>query len=78
MEVVFPRPAPRAVLTEFAERRGDIATVPTAVDLGASREVQARYVTVGTYEVRSRAISRRATRRRARRAAADVVVKSTR
>jgi carbon-monoxide dehydrogenase medium subunit len=42
MEVVFPRPAPRAALTEFAERRGDIATAPTAVDLGASREVQAK------------------------------------
>ncbi|GAA3053472.1 hypothetical protein GCM10010464_17590 [Pseudonocardia yunnanensis] len=41
MEVVFPRPAPRAALTEFAERRGDIATVAAAVDLEASREVQA-------------------------------------
>jgi len=33
VEVVFPRPAPRAALTEFAERRGDFATVAAAVDL---------------------------------------------
>jgi CO/xanthine dehydrogenase FAD-binding subunit len=39
VEVVFPRPAPRAALTEFAERRGDIATVATALDLDASREL---------------------------------------
>ncbi len=32
-EVVFPRPAPHAALTEFAERRGDFATVAAAVDL---------------------------------------------
>ncbi|MBA0052370.1 xanthine dehydrogenase family protein subunit M [Streptomyces sp. AJS327] len=30
-EVVFPHPAPRAALTEFAERRGDFATVAAAV-----------------------------------------------
>ncbi|HEV7627063.1 MAG TPA: FAD binding domain-containing protein [Streptomyces sp.] len=32
-EVVFPRPAPRAALAEFAERRGDFATVSAAIDL---------------------------------------------
>ncbi|MDS1269636.1 FAD binding domain-containing protein [Lipingzhangella sp. LS1_29] len=32
-EVTFPRPAPRAALTEFAERHGDFATVAAAVDL---------------------------------------------
>ncbi len=32
-EVVFPRPAPRAALAEFAERRGDFAVVSAAVDL---------------------------------------------
>ncbi|WP_433469457.1 FAD binding domain-containing protein [Spirillospora sp. CA-128828] len=35
IEVVFPRPAPRAALTEFAERRGDFAIVAAAVDLDA-------------------------------------------
>lgn len=39
VEVVFPRLAPRAVLTEFAERRGDFAIVAAAVDLDASRLV---------------------------------------
>jgi carbon-monoxide dehydrogenase medium subunit len=39
VEVVFPRPAPRAALTEFAERRGDFAIVAAAVDLDASRLV---------------------------------------
>jgi carbon-monoxide dehydrogenase medium subunit len=39
VEVVFPRPAPRSALTEFAERRGDFATVAAAVDLDASRVV---------------------------------------
>lgn len=39
VEVVFPRPAPRAVLTEHAERRGDFATVAAAVDLDAHRVV---------------------------------------
>lgn len=33
IEVVFPRPAPHAALTEFAERRGDFAIVAAAVDL---------------------------------------------
>ncbi|AZM64269.1 FAD binding domain-containing protein [Streptomyces sp. WAC 01438] len=32
-EIVFPRPAPHAALTEFAERRGDFALVSCAVDL---------------------------------------------
>ncbi|MFE5485375.1 FAD binding domain-containing protein [Streptomyces sp. NPDC056527] len=34
-EIVFPRPAPHAALTEFAERRGDFAIVAAAVDLDA-------------------------------------------
>ncbi|MFI9048522.1 FAD binding domain-containing protein [Streptomyces sp. NPDC053427] len=33
IEIVFPRPAPYAALTEFAERRGDFAIVSAAVDL---------------------------------------------
>ncbi|MFB7368603.1 FAD binding domain-containing protein [Streptomyces sp. NPDC056222] len=33
VEVVFPRPAPHAALTEFAERHGDFAIVAAAVDL---------------------------------------------
>ncbi|MGH3451410.1 MAG: FAD binding domain-containing protein [Haloechinothrix sp.] len=33
VEVIFPHPAPHAALTEFAERRGDFATVAAAVDL---------------------------------------------
>jgi carbon-monoxide dehydrogenase medium subunit len=33
VEVVFPRPAPRAALTEFAQRRGDFAIVAAAVAL---------------------------------------------
>jgi carbon-monoxide dehydrogenase medium subunit len=33
VEIVFPRRAPHAALTEFAERRGDFATVAAAVDL---------------------------------------------
>ncbi|MDX6313350.1 MAG: 6-hydroxypseudooxynicotine dehydrogenase subunit alpha [Streptomyces sp.] len=33
VEVRFPRPAPHAALTEFAERRGDFATVAAAVSL---------------------------------------------
>ncbi|RNL85772.1 FAD binding domain-containing protein [Halostreptopolyspora alba] len=32
-EVIFPRPAPHAALTEFAQRHGDFATVAAAVDL---------------------------------------------
>ena len=39
VEVVFPRPAPRAALTEFAERRGDFAIVAAAVDLDLPRVV---------------------------------------
>lgn len=39
VEVVFPRAAPRAALTEFAERRGDFAIVAAAVDLDAGRVV---------------------------------------
>jgi carbon-monoxide dehydrogenase medium subunit len=39
VEVVFPRPAPRATLTEFAERRGDFAIVAAAVDLDLPRVV---------------------------------------
>jgi aerobic carbon-monoxide dehydrogenase medium subunit len=35
VEIVFPRPAPNAALTEFAERRGDFAIVSAAVDLDA-------------------------------------------
>ena len=35
VEVVFPRPAPNAALTEFAQRRGDFAIVSAAVDLDA-------------------------------------------
>jgi len=31
-EVWFPQPAPRAVLTEFAQRQGDFAVVAAAVD----------------------------------------------
>lgn len=33
IEIVFPRPAPHAALTEFAERRGDFALVAAVVDL---------------------------------------------
>ncbi|GGX33445.1 FAD binding domain-containing protein [Streptomyces noursei] len=32
-EIVFPRPAPHAALTEFAERKGDFALVSSVVDL---------------------------------------------
>lgn len=32
-EAVFPRPAPHAALTEFAQRHGDFAAVAAAVDL---------------------------------------------
>jgi carbon-monoxide dehydrogenase medium subunit len=39
VEVVFPRPAPRAALTEYAERRGDFAIVAAAVDLDDPRIV---------------------------------------
>jgi carbon-monoxide dehydrogenase medium subunit len=33
VEILFPRAAPNAALTEFAERRGDFAIVSAAVDL---------------------------------------------
>jgi 2-furoyl-CoA dehydrogenase FAD binding subunit len=33
VEIVFPRPAPRAALTEYADRRGDFAVVAAGVDL---------------------------------------------
>jgi carbon-monoxide dehydrogenase medium subunit len=33
VEVVFPRPAPNAAITEFARRKGDFATVAALVDL---------------------------------------------
>lgn len=39
VEIVFPRPAPHAALTEYAERRGDFATVAAAVDLDSDRTV---------------------------------------
>jgi CO/xanthine dehydrogenase FAD-binding subunit len=39
VEVVFPRPAPRAALTEFAERQGDFAIVAAAVDPDTPRVV---------------------------------------
>jgi len=39
VEVVFPRPAPRAALSEFAERQGDFAIVAAAVDLDTPRVV---------------------------------------
>jgi carbon-monoxide dehydrogenase medium subunit len=39
IEVLFPRPAPHAALTEFAERRGDFATVAAAVDLQVDRGI---------------------------------------
>ncbi|MFI0444329.1 FAD binding domain-containing protein [Actinomadura sp. 6N118] len=39
IEIVFPRSGRRAALTEFAERRGDFATVAAAVDLETSAVV---------------------------------------
>ncbi|MGW6057825.1 FAD binding domain-containing protein [Streptomyces sp. NPDC055189] len=36
VEIVFPRPAPHAALTEFAERQGDFALVSAVVDLDAA------------------------------------------
>lgn len=36
VEVVFPRRAPHSALTEFAQRKGDFATVAAAVDLDVS------------------------------------------
>ena len=43
-EICFPRPAPKAVLTEFAQRQGDFAVVAAAVSVditdGACREAR--------------------------------------
>ena len=39
VEIVFPRRAPHAALAEFAERRGDFATVAAAVDLDLTDDV---------------------------------------
>ena len=50
VEVVFPRPAPHAALTEFAERQGDFAIVSAAVDLDLDpdgRTVRAGRVALG-------------------------------
>jgi aerobic carbon-monoxide dehydrogenase medium subunit len=48
VEVVFPRPAPHAALTEFAERRGDFALVAAAVDLDVENgEVRSGRVGLG-------------------------------
>ncbi|MEU9896097.1 xanthine dehydrogenase family protein subunit M [Streptomyces phaeochromogenes] len=48
VEVVFPRPAPYAALTEFAERRGDFALVAAAVDLDVEDgEVRSGRVALG-------------------------------
>ncbi|MFI6408484.1 FAD binding domain-containing protein [Streptomyces sp. NPDC050548] len=48
VEIVFPRPAPHAALTEFAERRGDFALVAAAVDLDvADGEVRSGRVALG-------------------------------
>lgn len=38
VEAVFPRPAPRAALTEYADRQGDFAIVSAAVDLDGSED----------------------------------------
>ena len=48
VETVFPRPAPHAALTEFAERRGDFAIVSAAVDLDTDgRTVHSGRVALG-------------------------------
>lgn len=48
VEIVFPRPAPHAALTEFAERRGDFAIVSAAVDLDTDgRTVHSGRVALG-------------------------------
>ncbi|MFK4185625.1 FAD binding domain-containing protein [Streptomyces sparsogenes] len=48
VETVFPRPAPHAALTEFAERRGDFAIVSAAVDLDSDgRTVHSGRVALG-------------------------------
>jgi carbon-monoxide dehydrogenase medium subunit len=39
VELVFPHPAPRAALTEYADRKGDFALVAAAVDLDTDRIV---------------------------------------
>ena len=39
VELVFPRPAPRAALTEYADRKGDFALVAASVDLDTDRVV---------------------------------------
>ncbi|MFI7099378.1 FAD binding domain-containing protein [Streptomyces sp. NPDC050161] len=47
-EIVFPRPAPHAALTEFAERKGDFAIVSAVVDLDlAGEEVRGGRVALG-------------------------------
>ncbi|NMH97906.1 FAD binding domain-containing protein [Pseudonocardia acidicola] len=38
VEVAFPRPAPHAAVTEFAERRGDFAIVAAGVDIALSAD----------------------------------------
>lgn len=40
VEVVFPRPAPNAALTEFAQRKGDFAIVAAAVSLDLSPDAR--------------------------------------
>ncbi|MGE0295179.1 FAD binding domain-containing protein [Pseudonocardia sp.] len=39
VEVVFPRPAPRTALVEYADRRGDFAIAAAVVDLDTDRVV---------------------------------------
>ncbi|MBN9790868.1 MULTISPECIES: xanthine dehydrogenase family protein subunit M [unclassified Pseudonocardia] len=39
VEIVFPRPAPRAALTEYADRRGDFAVVAAGADLDTGEVV---------------------------------------
>jgi carbon-monoxide dehydrogenase medium subunit len=39
VEIAFPRPLPRAALTEYADRRGDFAIVAAAVDVDHGRTV---------------------------------------
>jgi aerobic carbon-monoxide dehydrogenase medium subunit len=55
-EVWFPRPAPRAALTEFAERQGDFAVVAAAVSVevadGACRSARVVLGGVGPLPVR--------------------------
>ncbi|MHA6625912.1 FAD binding domain-containing protein [Pseudonocardia sichuanensis] len=56
VEVVFPRPAPRAALTEYAERRGDFAIVAAAVDLDVPRVVLGGVATVPLRVPRAEAV----------------------